>query len=142
MNNPKAQVQDELLPTTIGVVGSRRRASESDYALVRSAVLSVYRPGDILVSGGCPTGADAFCLRLADELGARCYVYPAEWGVHGRGAGHYRNTAIAILSDYLVACVASDRRGGTEDTVEKYSIFHGTERLVLVRDATIDEAKL
>ena len=126
------QASDSKSSTTIGIVGSRRRDSESDYQQVRSAVLAIFRQGDILISGGCPTGADAFAQRLANELDARCYIYPAMWDVHGRSAGFYRNTAIAIVSEFLVACVAPDRRGGTEDTINKYLDFHGTKHLILV----------
>lgn len=115
---------------TIGVVGSRRRAAGVDLMLVRAAVARIYRPGDAFVSGGCPTGADKFAEIIAAELQAPIKVHPAEWATRGRSAGFYRNTFIAQDADVLIACVAPDRTGGTEDTIKKYQKL-GKIQLVL-----------
>lgn len=45
---------------TIGIVGSRRRASQADFALCWTTFLNIYENGDSIVSGGCPIGGDAF----------------------------------------------------------------------------------
>ena len=74
----------------------------------------------ILVSGGCPKGGDRFAEDLAKQLGYEMVIHPADWKRYGRGAGFVRNTDIATGSDYLIACVAPDRKGGTEDTVRKF----------------------
>ena len=104
----------------IGVVGSRRRNQQIDYDLVRAKVLKYYHEGDIIISGGCGTGADSFAERLARELGATIVIHHANWDKHGKGAGLIRNTKTAEDSDILLACVSIDRTGGTEDTIEKF----------------------
>lgn len=44
----------------IGIIGSRRRNTFEDFKLTYEAFLKVYRPGDIIVSGGCKEGGDRF----------------------------------------------------------------------------------
>jgi len=104
----------------IGVVGSRRRATFEDFAACEAAVLALLEPGDALVSGGCPTGGDAFAERIAKARGLTITIHFPDWkGPAKRGAGFARNTKIARDCDVLVAVVAEDRTGGTEDTVKK-----------------------
>ena len=118
---------------TIGVVGSRRRDTERDFQLVRAEIIKHLKPGDRLVSGGCPRGGDRFAERVAKELGLCIIIhYPAWNGPQGRRAGFERNTFIAQDSDVLIACVAPDRQGGTEDTVRKVLRDHGESALFLV----------
>jgi hypothetical protein len=127
----------------IGIVGSRRRNTWRDFLIVREAFIAIYRRGDHIVSGGCEEGGDRFAEILALALvgvpikrswrfnaSERCEqlhrlnppltVHPAMWRLHGRAAGFIRNTYIARDSDVLIACVAEDRTGGTEDTIEKF----------------------
>ena len=102
-----------------------------DLYLVRDAILQVYKPGDMFVSGGCPRGGDKFGELVAEELKAPIALHRADWKAHGRSAGFRRNGLIARDADVLVACVAPDRTGGTEDTIKKY-LATGKTRLVLV----------
>ena len=107
----------------LGVVGSRRRDTEKDKAAVKEAILRFDKP--TLVSGGCVRGADRFAEELAAELGLEIVLYyPDMTGVHGRAdyakACYDRNKLIARKSDILIACVASDRKGGTENTIEEF----------------------
>ena len=110
----------------IGIVGSRRRDEQDDFLAVAKALQSLLelklQPNEevILVSGGCPKGGDRFAEDLAKQLGYEMVIHPADWKRYGRGAGFVRNTDIAAGSDYLIACVAPDRKGGTEDTVRKF----------------------
>jgi len=104
----------------IGVVGSRRRDSQVDKIKVESKILELYEPGDILVSGGCPKGADHFAEEIAKEYGMPILIFYPNWSAEGRRAGLARNTHIAKRSHVLIACVASDRTGGTEDTIAKW----------------------
>jgi len=110
----------------IGIVGSRRRDEQDDFLAVAKALQSLLelklQPNEevILVSGGCPKGGDRFAEDLAKQLGYEMVIHPADWKRYGRGAGFVRNTDIATGSDYLIACVAPDRKGGTEDTVRKF----------------------
>ena len=127
---------------TIGIVGSRRRASPEDYELVKAELLKHYNPGDVICSGPRvlsdgtvtgPNGADTFAVQLARELKAGTKWFPAEWELYGKSAGFSRNTDIAEASDILIACVASDRVGGTEDTIQKFvQMKGGKDKLFLV----------
>lgn len=105
---------------TIGIVGSRRRSTARDYEIVEKQFRSIYEQGDEIVSGGCPQGADAFAEWIAKVAQVPIKIYYAEWDRLGRGAGFSRNGAIAKDADVLIACVAEDRTGGTEDTIKKY----------------------
>ena len=118
---------------TIGVIGSRRRASNLDYQLVRTTLLARRTSGrPNYVSGGCPVGGDNFCERVARELGASLTIHYADWNGLGKRAGFARNGLIAAEADLLIACVAPDRTGGTEDTIAKFLKTHGHEDLLLL----------
>lgn len=130
---------------TIGIVGSRRRDTREDFDKCLQAYEEIAEPGDWIVSGGCPKGGDRFAEIIAlmetglthfGELGLwelnakerkraikshkpRLIIHEADWDAHGNTAGFLRNTPIADDSDVLIAVVALDRRGGTEDTVRK-----------------------
>lgn len=132
--------------SVIGIVGSRRRNTEADFILVEKAFQKLYQPGDRIVSGACPEGGDKFAEVLAillakpahydvqallkmepyrrhhiiKETGAAIIIHHADWKRHGRGAGFLRNGDIARDADLLIACVAADRQGGTEDTIGKF----------------------
>lgn len=103
----------------IGIVGSRRRDTREDYNQCEKTFLEVYKDGDELVSGGCPIGGDAFAEILAKKYQVPIKIYYAQWNKLGKGAGFTRNTDIARDADILIALVASDRSGGTEDTIRK-----------------------
>jgi len=107
----------------LGVVGSRRRDSPKDKAVVKEAIQRFDKP--TLVSGGCLRGADRFAEELAKELGLEIVLYyPDMTGVRSRGdyakACFARNKLIALKSDILIACVAPDRKGGTENTIVEF----------------------
>jgi hypothetical protein len=104
----------------IGIIGTRRRDSNADYLKVKEAFLKVYEDGDEIVSGGCPKGGDRFAELIAKTLQVPIKIYYAQWNKFGKSAGFKRNTEIAIEADVLIACVAEDRTGGTEDTIVKF----------------------
>lgn len=116
----------------IGIVGSRRRNTGADYDAVLKAFNDVYEKGDTIVSGGCPTGGDAFAEHIAKVSRVDIKIYYAQWHKLGRGAGFARNTDIAQDAGVLIACVAPDRKGGTEDTIRKFVRFHPGGKLILV----------
>lgn len=126
----------------IGIVGSRRRDSTEDYVKVLDIFkqLKVKYNKIIICSGRCPQGADSFAFLIAQKYKQNYLDFPAEWDTFGKSAGYYRNTFIAEASDVLVACVAADRTGGTEDTISKFLKFKKltekeailTEELILV----------
>lgn len=110
----------KIKPKVIGIVGSRRRDSQADYGALSIAFAEIYRPGDRLVSGGCSQGGDRFAEFLAKRMGLTITIHYPDWqGPAGKAAGFVRNTLIAQDCDVLIALVAEDRTGGTEDTVKK-----------------------
>ncbi len=113
---------------TIGIIGSRRRNQEPDLRQIERALLKIYHPGDTLVSGGCPKGGDYFAEVLARRHKIPIKIHRPVWedaeGNFRRWAGFERNTLIAQDADVLIACVAQDRTGGTEDTIRKFQKIH------------------
>lgn len=116
----------------IGIVGSRRRDSENDFKIAESVFLSVYKAGDLIVSGGCKKGGDRFAEIISKKYDVRIIIFNALWAEFGRGAGFIRNTDIAKFSDILIAVVASDRKGGTEDTIKKFEKIHNKKALIIL----------
>lgn len=119
---------------TIGIIGTRRRDSLKDFLQVAQVFTEYYERYDSICSGLCPQGGDRFAVVLADvcrlEKKQRLW-FPAEWERYGKGAGFKRNIDIANNSDILIACVASDRKGGTEDTIKKFLLNHSKDKLLL-----------
>jgi len=112
---------------TIGVIGTRRRDSREDLKLVFKEFLKLYKEGDSICSGLCPKGGDKFAVMIASRLKIseeKRVWFPADWKKYGKAAGFIRNTDIAANSDILIACVAEDRTGGTEDTIRKWKACH------------------
>ncbi len=72
------------------------------------------------MSGGCPQGADNFAETIAKKMQVPITIHYAAWNRLGKRAGFARNGDIAAEADVLIACVAPDRTGGTEDTIRKF----------------------
>jgi hypothetical protein len=104
----------------IGIIGTRRRNTRKDFDTVLEAFSSVYEEGDWICSGGCPKGGDRFARMIHKQNDIPYLEFPANWTKYGKSAGFRRNTDIAQHSDILIACVAEDRTGGTEDTIKKF----------------------
>jgi hypothetical protein len=104
----------------IGIIGTRARDSISDFKKVEKEFLDVYNKGDWIVSGGCSKGGDRFAQKLAKKYGTPILIFYPDWEKKGKGAAFIRNTDIANNSRVLIACVVADRKGGTEDTIEKF----------------------
>jgi hypothetical protein len=79
----------------------------------------IHKPGDTLVSGGCPQGGDRFAEAAAKAWGLTITIHYPDWKGKGRIAGFLRNTKVAEQCDVFIAVVAEDRTGGTEDAVKK-----------------------
>ena len=103
----------------VGIVGSRRRC---DRDTVEAVVASL--PDDtVIVSGGCPNSPDTWAEEAAARRGLKTIVHRPEKGARSRWQaiqGNYaRNQKIVDDSDTLIAFVAPDRKGGTEDTIRR-----------------------
>ena len=103
----------------IGIIGSRRRNHATDVERVHLVFESIYQEGDEIVSGGCSKGGDAFAYSIARKCGIPIKIYFPDWS-KGMSAGFERNSYIAHDATVLIACVADDRKGGTEDTITKF----------------------
>lgn len=116
---------------SIGIIGSRRRDTTADLEVCRKVFLEHYEQGDVIVSGGCKQGGDRFAEILAREYNIPIKIHwpdkskldPEKMKKSPKWAyaeiNYARNTLIAQDSDILICVVASDRKGGTEDTVKK-----------------------
>lgn len=102
----------------------------------------------VIVSGGCKQGGDRFAEILSVKFDCPKIIhYPDKskldtelLKVNSRAAytkiNYARNALVARdAKDYLIACVAPDRKGGTEDTIKRWKKLHPElpeGRLILV----------
>lgn len=147
MLNARERINKALTPwkakVTIGIVGSRRRNEESDKELLRDYLWE--RWGNFwedvqFVSGGCPLGADRFADELAKEIGLTIVTHyprrhtlsenPKRWD--WARINYDRNDLIVRDCDVLLAVVAEDRKGGTEDSIKRAQKMK--KEIVLLRD--------
>ena len=116
----------------IGIIGSRRRNNHTDLFAVQDIFDEIFNEGDEIVSGGCPKGGDHFAEIIAKDKGVPIKIYYPDWKRYNRSAGFERNFMIASESTILIACVAEDRTGGTEDTIKKFKKLHPKNEVYLV----------
>jgi len=109
----------------LAIVGSRRRNSKTDEEIVQGIVLVAYAywPELVVVSGGCKKGADAFAKKICDSLDIPIIEHlpdlqPNDTYLEAVQRYYKRNYKIAEGCDALVALVADDRKGGTENTIK------------------------
>jgi hypothetical protein len=103
----------------VAVVGSRRRTDRE----VIEAYIAELAPGTVVITGGA-TGPDCWAEQAARARALEVVVYqPALDGVRARwqAAERYyaRNQRLVDDSDRVIAFVAPDRTGGTEDTIRR-----------------------
>ena len=115
----------------IGIIGTRTRDTPMAYKVVHDKFLEICDPGDWICSGGCPKGGDRFAELIAKKHGIPILIFYPKWD-KGKGAGLIRNTDIALTSDIMIACVATDRTGGSEDTIKKFLKLENKGGLYLV----------
>ena len=120
----------------MGIVGSRKRDSNKDLNKVINTFYNLIVDLDDeihIISGGASKGADRFAELLAERDNPHIPIYRPQYSkYHGKIAPLRRNDYIAKDSDILIACVAKDRKGGTEDTMKKFKKYHPNGGLILV----------
>lgn len=98
-------------PRRVLVTGSR---SWSDVAVIRDALAAVWHPGAVLVSGACPSGADALCERIWTAWGGTVERHPADWERHGKAAGPIRNRRmVALGADVCLVFIQANSPGAS-----------------------------
>jgi hypothetical protein len=110
------------------IIGTRNRDTQEDYKSVYNEFKKWYNKGDIIVSGGCKKGGDRFAEIIAKKLSIPIIIhYPIlpesgspKWAY--AKVNYERNTVVANEAEentVTIACVALNRKGGTEDTIKK-----------------------
>ena len=103
----------------IGIVGSRRRADRGTVV----ACIAELAPETVVVTGGA-RGPDRWAETAARARGLGVVVHKPDLGeVRTRwrviDCYYARNQAIVDGSDRIIAFVAPERTGGTEDTIRR-----------------------
>lgn len=96
------------------VTGSRNWTDRAAIfrALLTIGVSATHDHSRILVSGACPTGADALAEDVARGMGWHVERHPADWDAHGKAAGPKRNQHMVELgADICVAFPLPNSRG-------------------------------
>jgi hypothetical protein len=153
----------------IGIIGTRKRNTITDYNIVREAFFDVYHKRDVIVSGHCAKGGDAFAEKIAFDYGIPIIIYPpikkALFKYINKDPEKHnyvkelfaRNKLIAEESDFLIACVVDPHEvlediykrqtGGSEDTIRKflgklgYHKFH-SDGDIPIRDDMLEKVKI
>jgi predicted Rossmann fold nucleotide-binding protein DprA/Smf involved in DNA uptake len=106
-----------MLSMKYGVVGSRRRSDrESVYKFIDTLSLD-----DVVISGAC-RGVDTWAAERARQRGIKVIEHKPDLSkcktyLDKVYAYYARNKLIAKDCDILIAFVAPDRKGGTENTI-------------------------
>jgi len=102
----------------IGIIGSRRR---TDRSVVETCIAEL-APETVVVTGGA-IGPDRWAEQAARARGLGVVVHEpvGEASTRWQATERYyaRNQAIVDDSDRIIAFVAPDRAGGTEDTIRR-----------------------
>src|SRR5262249_49674527 len=97
-------------PRRVLVTGSR---AWTDRDAIRDALGEHWAPGNVLVTGACPNGADAIAEHLWRSWGGPVERHPADWS-EGRSAGQARNAAmVALGADICLAFIRDDSPGAS-----------------------------
>lgn len=101
----------------------------NDYACLESILDDVLADHNLgyteveVVSGGCPSGADALGELYAATHNIQCSRFPAEWDRFGKAAGPIRNSQMVNYAGEsqkpIVVAFSNSTTRGTNDTIKK-----------------------
>lgn len=101
----------------------------NDYACLESILDDVLADHNLgyaeveVVSGGCPSGADALGELFATTHNIQCSRFPAEWDKYGKSAGPIRNSQMVNYAREsqkpIVVAFSNSTTRGTNDTIKK-----------------------
>ncbi|MFE4462902.1 SLOG family protein [Nocardia tengchongensis] len=97
------------------MTGSR---SWRDRRIIRDALAEVWDLDAVLVSGACPTGADALCEACWTHWGGQVERIPADWKQFGRRAGFQRNAEMVKLGADVCLAFIHDGSAGASHTAD------------------------
>ena len=106
----------------VAIVGSRKRTDAATVQAVRD-VVALLPAGSVVISGGA-AGVDSIAASEAEARGIDVVVHRPDYvGATTRfqatQACYDRNRRIVMDADLVVAFVASDRKGGTENAIKQ-----------------------
>ena len=136
----------------VGIVGSRRRNSDKDFGKLVARLHQLERETNReikkIVTGDCKKGGDDFARDIADIFGWECEVKDKLDPETGEKLERYINDYFKFTEicydrnveivkeplDYLIALVACDRTGGTENTIRHFRRLHKDwkEKLIIL----------
>lgn len=94
------------------VTGSRDWRDDHQIHHVFQQLYDRYHHHVTIVSGACPTGADALCEQAAAHFQFAVERHPADWETFGKRAGPKRNTdMVAQGADVCLAFPTASSRG-------------------------------
>jgi hypothetical protein len=102
-------------PYRVLVTGSRDWSDQGVIHDVMDAIRQAHRGRDlVLVSGNCPTGADAHAEGWGEIQDWAVELHPADWATHGKAAGPRRNAEmVALGADVCIAFIRNNSRGAS-----------------------------
>lgn len=94
------------------ITGSR---NWNDEEVIKEALKDAFTGyATTLVSGACPTGADAMCEKIAEEMGWTVERHPADWEKYKKKAGFIRNSfMVGLGADICYAFIRDGSRGAS-----------------------------
>ena len=133
-------------PLKVGIVGSREYENRKKIKEFIFKLKEEKGAGTVIVSGGCPKGADFYAKKYALELGLQYEEYPPAHQAHNlycplheRNYGKpyhvsnffKRNKQIAIYSEYVVAFIPRGADSPGSMSTINYAKKFGKKTLVI-----------
>lgn len=93
------------------VAGGRDFNDKQRMSEILDAWVANYGRTGFSVVSGMARGADLLAWEYCRRNRVKCYEFPADWGQHGKAAGHIRNAEMARFADILIAFWDGESKG-------------------------------